>query len=184
MNLFLALVSLFAGDTVLVLEPSATEVHWTLETVLHTVHGTFQLKSGIVHFDPATGKASGRLVVNAASGESGNESRDARMHKSILESARFPDIVFTPDHEDGAIPAQGSTTIQVHGTFQLRGVDHELTIPVQIAVDPGQVSASARFVVPYIRWGLKNPSTFVLRVSDHVDIELHSVGHISNGGSR
>jgi len=35
----------------------------------------------------------------------------------------------------------------------------------------------AKFTVPYIRWGLKNPSVLFLHVSDHVDIEIQGVGH-------
>src|SRR5512140_3251590 len=99
--------SLFAEETNLVLEPANTEVHWTLGTLLHTVHGTFRLKEGAIHFDRETGKASGEIVIDAASGESGNGSRDSRMHSSILESKSFPRIVFRPDHFTGQIPAQG-----------------------------------------------------------------------------
>jgi len=30
--------------------------------------------------------------------------------------------------------------------------------------------------VPYIQWGLKNPSLLFLRVNDHVDIDLRAAG--------
>jgi hypothetical protein len=33
--------------------------------------------------------------------------------------------------------------------------------------------------VPYIKWGLKNPSTFIFRVSDTVDISIQAVGQLS-----
>jgi polyisoprenoid-binding protein YceI len=169
---------ILAAETMLTFDPSSTEIHWTLDTLVHTVHGTFQLKSGAVAFDPATGKASGQLVVSSASGESGNGSRDARMHKSILESPKFPDIVFSPDRVDGKVPAQGSATIQIHGIFRLNGVNHELTLPVQANVEPARISATTKFSIPYIQWGLKNPSTFILRVSDKVEIDIHAVGRV------
>ncbi len=70
---------------------------------MHTVHGTFALKSGTVHFDPETGKASGEIVVYAPSGESGNNSRDKRMHKEILETAKYPDVVFRPTQVEGKV---------------------------------------------------------------------------------
>jgi hypothetical protein len=47
-------------------------------------------------FDRDSGKAGGEIVVNARSGESGNESRDARMHKEILETAKYPEVLFRP----------------------------------------------------------------------------------------
>ena len=35
-------------------DPSASHIQYTVDSVLHTVKGTFQLKSGTVRFDPAT----------------------------------------------------------------------------------------------------------------------------------
>jgi polyisoprenoid-binding protein YceI len=96
----LATVALFLrcaalhGDTV-TFDPAQTSVDFTLADVLHTVHGAFTLRSGVIHFDPETGKASGSLVVDAGSGDSGGGARDRRMHKNILESGRYPEIVFT-----------------------------------------------------------------------------------------
>jgi polyisoprenoid-binding protein YceI len=167
---------LSAAEIAFTFEPLQSQVHWTLDTALHTVHGTFQLKGGKIVFDPATGKAGGALIVDAMSGESGNESRDKRMHASIIESRKYTEIVFTPDRVEGSLPAEGSAMVQVHGKFRLMNVDHDLTLPVTIEVHPDQVVASAKFTVPYIQWGLKNPSVMFLRVSDHVDIEIHSVG--------
>jgi len=77
-------------------DPPQSQVHWTLDTTLHQVHGTFRLKSGKILFDPATGNASGALVVDATSGESGNESRDKRMHSSIIESRKYTEIGSRP----------------------------------------------------------------------------------------
>src|SRR6266849_476041 len=104
-----------------VFDPARTTVDFTLGDVLHTVHGTFRLKSGVIHFDPGTGKASGSVVVDATSGDSGSSARDRRMHKNILESDRYPEIVFTPDAVNGKISAQGTAKIQVHGVFRIHG---------------------------------------------------------------
>ncbi len=61
------------------LTPENTKIKWTLGDVLHTVNGTFQLQRGKIDFDPETGKASGQVVVDVASGQSGNDARDRRM---------------------------------------------------------------------------------------------------------
>ena len=45
------------------LDQNQSTVAFTLGDVLHTVHGTFQLKSGSVRFDSNSGVASGLLVV-------------------------------------------------------------------------------------------------------------------------
>jgi polyisoprenoid-binding protein YceI len=176
--------SLFAAETTLVFDPPKTEIHWTLDTLLHTVHGTFQLRSGTVRFDPATGAASGELIVDARSGQSGSPSRDSRMHSSILESSKFADIVFRPDRVEGQIPGQGQGTIRVHGKFELHGQAHEMTLPIEVTVNARQIAVKSQFPVPYLAWGLKNPSTFVLRVGDKVDIEMVATGHIAEKGTR
>ena len=171
-------VSLFASDTVLNFDAAQSKVNWTLNTVLHTVHGTFQFKSGTIHFDATTGKASGALVVDARSGESGNGSRDQRMHQSIIESGKFTEILFTPDQVEGRVPEVGTAMLKIHGIFTLHGVAHEVTMPVEVKVEAGQMAVSSTFKIPYVSWGLKNPSTFLLRVNDNVDIAFQSVGRI------
>ena len=171
----------FGAETVVTFEPPKTQVHWTLGTVLHTVHGTFQLKSGTIQFDPATGKATGHLVVSALSGESGSEGRDKRMHQAILESVRFPEVVFTPDAVKGQVAMEGKSAIEVHGNFQLHGQGHEFTLPVEVEMANGVAHTTSKFSVPYIKWGLKNPSTFVLRTNDTVEIEIIATARVTNG---
>src|SRR5579863_2735745 len=82
------------------LDPAQSKLTWTLGSTLHTVHGKFSLKSGVLKFDPVSGSASGEFIAYATSGESGNDGRDKKMHNEILESARFPDIVFRPTRID------------------------------------------------------------------------------------
>ena len=154
------------------LDPARTIVEFTLADVLHTVHGNFKLKHGAIRFDPATGKISGEVVVDAASGESGSPARDRRMHKNILESERYPEIVFTPDHVEGTVAPVGVSQVQVHGTFRIHGAGHELTLPVQVRIANGQATATTHFTVPYVKWGMKNPSNLFLRVSEKVDIGI------------
>ena len=168
-----------AQDTVVEFEPAQTKVEFTLGDVLHTVHGTFKLKKGVIRFDPSTGVASGTLVIDAASGDSGSGARDSRMNKNILESQKFRDIVFTPRHVKGQVAAQGDSQVEVEGTFTLHGSDHPLTLLAKVTAKDGQMTAATHFVVPYVQWGLKNPSTFILRVSDKVEIDIHAAGHVA-----
>jgi len=153
-------------------------VHWTLGSTLHTVHGTFNFKRGMVQLDPAGGSASGEIVVYATSGESGNDSRDKKMHQEILESARFPEVVFRPTRVDGTVAPQGSSKVQLHGIFLLHGAEHEITVPVQAELNGNGWKGQAKFSVPYIQWGLKSPNTFLLKADPSVDIELDLRGSL------
>ena len=148
---------------------------------MHTVHGTFKLKSGEMRFDPSTGKASGAVVLDATTAETGNSSRDSKMHKEILESAKFPEIVFTPTQVKGTIAPQGMSEVDVTGVIRLHGQDHDFTL--MISVEPavnGELHASTKLAVPYIKWGLKNPSNFFLHVSDTVDVEVRATARLTS----
>jgi len=81
------------------LDPAQTKIEWTLTATLHTVHGTFKLRSGNLSFDQNTHNANGEFVVDATSGDSGNTSRDRNMNKEVLESKRYPEITFVPKSE-------------------------------------------------------------------------------------
>ena len=169
----------WAAETGIEFDALRTVVEFTLGDVLHTVHGTFKLRRGSIVFDPVTGKAGGSIVVDARSGDSGSSARDKRMHKNILESERFPEIAFVPDRVAGKLAPEGASEVQVHGQFRIHGEDHELTLPFQVQTAAGQLTATTHFGVPYVKWGMKNPSTFLLKVNDTVDITIRAMGRVS-----
>ncbi len=184
---FLFAPALRAQDLVVNFDPATTQVEFTLAATLHTVHGVFKLKSGQIHFDPATGKAGGAVILDATSGNTDNSSRDQKMHAQILESAKFPEIAFSPTQVTGPMAdmlAGKPVQLQVAGVFRLHGQDHPMIISITMApasgpYQSGQLEASTKFDVPYVKWGLKNPSTFILRVSDTVSLEIHSTVQLS-----
>ncbi len=181
-SLLLCLLTSFAAatapaqDFTLTLDPQHTVINFTLSDVLHTVRGTFQLKQGNLQFDPASNKLSGEIVVDAKSGQTGNGMRDRKMHGEVLESERYPEISFRPDRIDGAVSVQGKSSVRVHGIFNIHGADHELTVPAEVEVTADHWKATLHFAVPYANWGMKNPSTLFLRVSESVDIEVIASG--------
>jgi polyisoprenoid-binding protein YceI len=164
-----------AQPSTFVIDPAKTEVEYILDSTLHTIHGTFQLRRGDLHFDTATGKASGELLVDAASGESGSKARDKRMKIHILESAAFPEIAFRPDRAEGNVAPRGRSQVQLHGMFVLHGGTHEMTLPLTVDAEDGSYTGSTTFEIPYVKWGLKNPSTLFLRVNDTVRVNIHTV---------
>jgi hypothetical protein len=159
------------------LDPAQTEIHWTLSGGLHTTHGTFKLKSGQLFFNPATGVAEGEILVDATTGESGNATRDKRMQDEVLESNRYPAIFFHPNQIKGAFEAGNATQDLVGvGTFNIHGADHPLELPLKVQVVAGVVTATTHFTVPYVAWGMKNPSKFMFKVSKQVEIEVTAKG--------
>ena len=167
-----------AQEVVVQLDPAQTKIDFTLGSTLHTVEGTFKLKSGAIRFDPSTGKLSGSIIVDATSAQSGNDGRDRKMHREILESGKYPEITFTPSQATGAFNPKGPSKLEVSGQFWLHGQDHDLTLPIDIQPAGSQLKITTHLTIPYIKWGLKNPSTFILRASDKVEIEIHAVGQV------
>lgn len=165
------------------LDPAQTKVDFTVDSTLHTVHGDFHLKSGSIQFDNATGIASGELVVDSASGESGSDARDKRMHKDILESPKYSDIVFTPQHIKGTVANEGKSTIEIEGTLTMHGKSKPVTMPLEVQLQNGTGTAEGSFSVKYQEWGMKNPSTFILRVNDTVHIHVLAMGKITTGAA-
>jgi len=169
-----------ANEIILGIDPVQSKVHWTLESTVHTVHGSFAFKTGNLQVDTSTGKASGEIIVDATSGNSGNDGRDKKMHKEVLESGKYAEVIFRPDHVEGKITPQGISNVQVHGLFVLHGSEHELTVPVQAEFAGDHWTGTAKFNVPFIDWGLKNPGNFFLRVNHSVEIELELKGSLQS----
>jgi polyisoprenoid-binding protein YceI len=181
--LFVVSTAASAQQTQIKLDPAKSRIDWTLGDVLHTVQGTFQLKSGSIRFDPQTGEASGEIIVDAASGNSGNGTRDSKMKKEILESAKYPEIVFTPKHVSGYAVGQESSTIQVAGDFTIHGGTHALTLTMPVTIKSNSVQANTKFIVPYEEWGMKNPSTLFLKVDKTVAISISAIGEVQAGAA-
>jgi polyisoprenoid-binding protein YceI len=160
-------------------DPSESHAAFTLGDVLHTVHGTFRVKRGSILFDPSTGTASGEIVVDATSGDSGSGARDKRMHQNILESAKFPEIGFVPARVRGTVNSSGESKLELDGTFTIHGASHPLTAAAIVTASGDRLQTKVHFVVPYVAWGMKNPSTLFLRVGETVDIDLDASGHIA-----
>jgi polyisoprenoid-binding protein YceI len=153
-------------------DPATTKIDWTLKDVFHTVRGTFQLKSGVIVFNEDTGTADGEIIVETASAESGNSARDERMKKDVLESTKYPEAIFHPEKVTGVVHDGQTQTVTVEGTFTIHGGDHPLFLQVRAALSDGKLNATTSFVVPYVAWGMKDPSTLMLRVGKDVQVSV------------
>jgi YceI-like domain len=163
-----------------VVNPDASEVKIALNATHEVVKGTFHIQSGSIEFDRGNPKMSGSVTVLAGSGKTGNDSRDKKMNKDILKVDQYTTVSFALKAYTGTIAPSGDSTIQVSGVFTLLGSPHDLMIPMQIHMDGSKVTARAHFIVPYVQWGLKNPSFMFWKAENDVAIDLNLVGQISN----
>lgn len=69
----------------------------------------------------------------------------------------------------------------IHGLFRIHGQDHEMTMSVEAVPAGNALDVTAHFAVPYVQWGMKNPSTLFLRVGDQVNIDVKAKGQVQPG---
>ena len=161
------------------IDPAKSQVGFSLGG-FHDVQGHFSVSSGEITFDRTTGAMSGTVQVDAASGSSDDKSRDKKMDKDQLKVKRFPTITFAPAKFTGTLNATGSSTVQVQGTFMLLGKAHDITVPMTVDIDGTSCTAKGNYAIPYVEWGVKDPSNFLMHMDKLVKIDLAFSGTLSH----
>jgi hypothetical protein len=177
----LALVSNAAADELKIeLDPDVTSITFRLKATMHTVHGSANATSGRLTLDTESGDMAGEIVIDAVGAETGNKKRDKKMHTKVLRSAEHGRIVLRAHRLDGNLVMEGSSDVALDGEMVILGRPHEIRIPLQIEIENGLFTASGDFEVPYVDWGLDDPSTFVLRVAKTVQVTVSAEGTVSS----
>lgn len=161
------------------LDPESTSISFTLDAVAHTVNGTARLKGGAMRYEPSSGKISGEVVVDARSLETGRKGRDEDMHEKVLESGRYPDIIFRPGRVDGSFDPTDRSGLVVSGTIEIHGDGHEISLPLTVSLSGPRFEATGSLEVPYVEWGMHDPSFFIFRVAKVVHVEIEASGTVS-----
>jgi|SRR5579862_1298346 len=161
------------------LDPAKTLVEFHLPGTLHATHGKFKLAHGTIRADLATGEASGSIVVDARSGDTGIGARDKDMREDVLEAQRYPEISFTPRHAIGKLEKDGQFHAKLDGVLMIHGARHEIITEVRGQLVGNSLTATTRFSVPYVDWGMKDPSVLFLTVAKEVEIDVATEGRIT-----
>lgn len=165
-----------AEQQILALDPAATRIAFTLGATFHTVDGSIRLSRGEVRFDPAGGAASGEIVLDARTAQTGNSSRDANMHRDVLESERFPTIVFRAGELELLSREETSARVRLRGTLDLHGQSLPFELPATLTSHGDRLGIATTFRVPYVDWGIRDASNFLLRVDRFVDVTVSAEG--------
>jgi polyisoprenoid-binding protein YceI len=167
-----------AAERTLVLDPEASRLSFTLDTTLHEVHGTLFLAGGEVRFDPDTGAAAGTITVDARRTDTGNAKRDKKMHNSVLESVAYPQFVFQLERVEGRLAPRGRSELDLVGTMTVHGEGHPMTLRATVELDGDRARVDSRFSIPYVDWGMSNPSLLFLRVAKQVEVSILAEGRL------
>jgi polyisoprenoid-binding protein YceI len=161
------------------LEPDATKIRFTLGATLHTAEGSLKLERGALRFDPDTGSAEGEIVVDATSAETGLAMRDENMHRDVLESVRYPRIVFRAERLEVLRRDAGSAEVRLLGQLEMHGTTRPFAIPAKLDDRGDRIGIASSFRVDYVDWGIVDYSTFLLRVDRFVDVTVEAEGRLA-----
>ena len=169
---------LIAGELQIDLDPEVTSISFRLQATLHSVHGSAALTAGSLRLNTESGDMTGAVMIDATTAETGNKKRDKKMHSKVLATADHPKIVLRTRRLDGELALQGVSDVTLHGAIEILGQSHEIGVPAHIEIAGDHFTASMEFEIPYVGWGLEDPSTFVLRVAKEVQLTVEAAGTV------
>ena len=105
-----------------------------LDAPLESINGSASEISGTVAFDPENpGATTGKIVVSTASLMVPNPmQREHMLGNQWLDATKFPEISFEAKEFKNVKTDGDTTTADVTGTFTLKGISKELTVPVKL----------------------------------------------------
>lgn len=164
-------------------------VVFKLDAPLEAVTGSASGISGSVTFDPENPAATqGKIVVTSASLTVPNPMQNQHLHSPMwLDAAGFPDITFSAKELKNVKTEGEVTTAEATGTFTLKGVSKELTIPVKLTYLKDKLQARvpnqkgdllvirANFTIKRSDFNIM-PGKMEEKVSDIIDLTLSIAG--------
>jgi len=161
------------------LDPERSDVKMSLGATLHTVPGEVPIESGRIRYDAEAGTASGRVVIQAGLLDTGIDARNEKMHELVLVSAEHPEIVFEARGFELRQKSDDEMRFVLRGDLTLVGATHALELETHAVRKPdGRWRARAKVTIPYVEWGLVDPSMFLFSVEKYVTLEVKAVGPV------
>jgi len=160
-----------------------------LDAPLEAVSGNATGVAGSVMFDPANPAATtGKITIQSASLHLGNSMQQQHMQGAQwLDVAKFPEISFEAKELKNVKTSGKDTTADATGTFTLKGVSKDLTIPVKLTYLKGMLAKRvpnkngdllvirSNFSIKRSDFGIM-PGQMEEKVSDEIELTLSIAG--------
>ena len=164
-------------------------VVFKLDAPLEAINGSASGISGEVTFDPANpGATTGKIIVASASLHVPNPMMKQHLHSDKwLDVAKNPEITFALKELKNVKASGDTTTAEAVGTFTLKGVSKELTVPVKMTYLKDKLQARvpnlkgdllvirASFTIKRSDYNIM-PGQVEEKVSDTIDLTLSIAG--------
>jgi len=160
-----------------------------LDAPLEAINGNASGVSGTVTFDPANpGTTTGRIIVATSSLMLPNPmQRQHMLSDKWLDATKNPEISFESKEFKNVQTAGDTTTADVTGTFTVKGVSKEITVPVKLTYLKDKLGERvpkqkgdllvirANFTIKRSDFNI-NPGQFEDKVSDTIELTLSIAG--------
>ena len=164
-------------------------VVFQLDATLEAINGSASGISGAVTFDPENPTATkGKIVVATSSLHVGNPMMKEHLHgDKWLDVKKYPEITFDVKQLKNVKTSGDTTTAEAAGTFTLKGVSKEMTIPVKLTylkdklgqrvpkLNGDLLVIRSNFAIKRSDFGI-NAGQNEDKVSDNIDLTLSIAG--------
>jgi polyisoprenoid-binding protein YceI len=96
----------------------------------------------------------------------------------FFDVEKYPQITFTARHCDVQMEPDGAFHARLQGVMTVHGADHEMILDAEGHLSGGDIVATSHLSIPYVEWGMKDPSLLLLTVEKNVDIDVATTGRI------
>ncbi|HEX5399564.1 MAG TPA: YceI family protein [Verrucomicrobiae bacterium] len=183
-------VALAAPETFNFKDPKGiNNAGFKLDAPLESINGTASGVSGTVTFDPENpGATTGKIIVATSSLMVPNSmQREHMLGSQWLDAAKYPEISFETKELKNVKTDGDTTTADVTGTFTLKGVSKELTVPVKMTYLKGKLGdrmpgQQGDLLVIRASFSIKrddfniNPGQYEDKVSNTINLTLSIAG--------
>jgi len=160
-----------------------------LDAPLEAINGNATGISGKVSFDPAQpAETRGKIVVVSSTLHVGNPMQQQHLlGDKWMDAAKYPEISFETKELKNVTTSGDNTTADVTGTFTLKGIAKEITVPVKFTYLKGKLAQRvpslkgdllvirATFLIKRSDFGLM-PGQMEEKVSDTIELTLSIAG--------
>jgi polyisoprenoid-binding protein YceI len=102
---------------------------------------------------------------------------------TVLETAKFPEVVFASHRVTAMQAGEGSYRVEVSGKLNLHGVSRDLSVPAQVSLMGDTLRAFGEVAVSQTQFGIRPTSAMggALKVKDEVKLTFEIVARRQSG---
>ena len=154
------------------IDPAASQVWFDADARLHSFRGQTHQIAGYFTLQSSAPPqlAEAKIIIAAASLETGNSDRDADMRDDFLEVRRFPTIEFSVSELLSPRPIAGGTEwdLVLQGQLMVHGITRDVKVPATISLGSDRVAARGQVRLDMRDYNIRVPRLLLIPMKSEV----------------